>query len=94
MTLEEYAAWVDEIERERAEAEGKFRAALAAGLVLAEHWLIGVAPCVTIWTGRERWNNAGYETAAHVANRFRAGWTRVEAMPEAEAVRRGYRMRG
>jgi hypothetical protein len=73
----EFCAWVDEVERIKAAAEGAFRAALRAGRVLVEHWLIGTGPSVATWTGAECGGDRD-AVAAHVANRFRAGWTRVE----------------
>ncbi len=76
-----YERALAEAERIKAEAEPAFRAALEAGCVLVEHWLCGVEPSSHVWTGREKWERPGYSTAAHVANRFRAGWTRVEVRP-------------
>lgn len=75
---EEYGAAVAAIELRKAAAEDAFRAALEAGRVLVEHWICGVEPSHHVWTGREVWHDPTHTTAEHVANRFRAGWTRVE----------------
>jgi hypothetical protein len=75
-TVEEFYSMVQEAELAKAEAEAEFLSALKAGMVLVEKWN-GEYPKtnkVTVWDGHEY----GIEgTAAHVANRYRAGWCEV-----------------
>jgi hypothetical protein len=76
-TVEEFAEMVADGERAKEEALAAFTEALRDGMVLVETWL-GEFPktgTVKVWHG----NEYGLEkTAAHVANRYRAGWTSVE----------------